>query len=51
MTHFMPVLTTDLENSRYPSSVYDYYYGNEILMDYVKKCDVWIFGHTRDCYD
>jgi len=51
MTHFMPILTKDLEKSKYPSSVYDYYYGNEVLMDYVKKCDVWIFGHTHDCCD
>ena len=51
MTHFMPILTDDLENSKYPSSQYDYYYGNEGLEELIEKCDVWLFGHTHDCCD
>ena len=51
MTHFMPILTDDLDNSKYPSSQYDYYYGNEGLKESICKCDVWLFGHTHDCHD
>lgn len=51
ITHFMPILTDDLEDSKYPSSQYDYYYGNDGLKELINKCDLWLFGHTHDCCD
>jgi len=50
MTHFMPLQNRNIIGTKYPNGVYDHYYGN-MLYDLVKKCDVWISGHTHQCFD
>ena len=50
MTHFMPLQNRDIIGTKYPNGVYDKYYGN-MLYDLVEKCDIWISGHTHQCYE
>jgi predicted phosphodiesterase len=53
VTHFMPLLPTDLSNGKYVGEKYEKnykYFGNE-LYDLMKKVDVWVSGHTHEIFE
>lgn len=53
VTHFMPLISPDLSNSKYTGAQYEsqyLYFGNK-LYDVMEQIDLWISGHTHEVFD